>query len=128
MKFLIYFGCFFVLAIVRTLISDAGIILGGIPTGLLAVLTYWIAKKLCGRWDVHCRKTNIKKIESRAAAAGKSRKEFLIEHTPAFIIDICEEQCKSNNLREALKPHIKAKLITPMIADALVAEFSSQQS
>lgn len=51
MKFLIYFGCFVVLSVIQTLIRNAGIILGGVPTVLLWSLTYWIAKNLSKAWE-----------------------------------------------------------------------------
>lgn len=53
MKVLIWFFCFFVFAVLQMLIKDAGIILGGIPTALLAGLTFWIARKLCEQLDIH---------------------------------------------------------------------------
>ena len=58
MKFLIYLGCFIVLALVQTLIKEAGIILGGIPTAILFYLTYSIAHKLSSVWEAkHSTKT-----------------------------------------------------------------------
>ena len=58
MKFLIYLGCFIVLAIIQTVIKEAGIILGGVPTAILFSITYSIAHKLSSAWEAkHSTKT-----------------------------------------------------------------------
>lgn len=51
MKVLIWFGCLFILAVVQTMIRKAGILLGGLPTGLLVGATCWVAGILCKKWD-----------------------------------------------------------------------------
>lgn len=51
MKFLIYFLCFFVNAIITTLLRKNGIGLGAVPTVIFASLTFWVAKKICEAWD-----------------------------------------------------------------------------
>jgi hypothetical protein len=51
MKVLIWIVCFFCLAVVRLVAQYSGIILGGIPTALLFGLTWFIAQKLCKKWD-----------------------------------------------------------------------------
>lgn len=56
MKFLIWFGCFFLNALITMIINSNGIILGGIPTALLFLGCYFLAKFLCKKWDNH--KTN----------------------------------------------------------------------
>lgn len=59
MKVLIWIVCFFCLAVVRLVAQYSGIILGGIPTALLFGLTWFIAKKLCKKWD---QRKSIKRI------------------------------------------------------------------
>lgn len=66
MKFLIWFVCFFVCALVQVIIKNAGFILGGIPTALLVGLAYWAARSLCKLWDRH---RAAKKEQIAAAAA-----------------------------------------------------------
>lgn len=47
MKFLIYFACYFVYAIITTLISYGGYTLGGLPTILLALPFFFAARYFC---------------------------------------------------------------------------------
>lgn len=49
MKFMIWFLCSLLYAIIVTTLSFAGITLGGLPTILLLVLTSWLAKHWCKR-------------------------------------------------------------------------------
>ena len=79
-------------------------------------LMIYIGRKLSARWDMHC-------LEKQASKEGKSRKEYLIDHTPKFIIDICESQHSASSIEEMLKPHIREKLITRTVAKALAEEF-----
>ena len=51
MKALIWFVSFFCMAVIQMIIKDSGIILGGIPTALLFGLTWFVAQKLCKKWD-----------------------------------------------------------------------------
>ena len=51
MKVFIWISCYFVLSIVLTFIRSAGVILGGIPTVLLYLGTFFLAKFLCEIWD-----------------------------------------------------------------------------
>lgn len=53
MKFLIWFLCIFANAIITTIIKEAGVILGAIPTVILFGATMWLAKTLCKKWDEH---------------------------------------------------------------------------
>ena len=80
------------------------------------VLMIFIGRKLSARWDMHC-------LEKKASKEGKSRKEYLIDHTPKFIIDICEGQHSASSIEEMLKPHVSEKLITRTVAKALAEEF-----
>ena len=51
MKFLIWFGCFFVNAIIQVMLKNMGISLGAIPVMLLFGASYWSARKLCQKCD-----------------------------------------------------------------------------
>ena len=46
MKVVIYIACVFVIALIQTLLRSAGILLGGIPTALLYVGMFWVARRL----------------------------------------------------------------------------------
>ena len=51
MKALIWIGCIFCLSLCIVLIKDCGIILGGIPSALMFGVMWWVADKLCKKWD-----------------------------------------------------------------------------
>lgn len=51
MKVLIWFLCFFALALIQTIFRMNGILLGAIPTVILFSTTWWAARKLCTLWD-----------------------------------------------------------------------------
>ena len=51
MKVLIWFVSFLCMAVIQMIIKDSGIILGGIPAALLFGLTWFVAQKLCKKWD-----------------------------------------------------------------------------
>lgn len=53
MKVLIWFLCIFANALITTLIKEAGVSLGGIPTVILYGATFWLARTLCKKWDEH---------------------------------------------------------------------------
>ena len=53
MKVLIWIGCFFVNALITTILKESGIILGGIPTVILYGVTVVVAPFLCKKWDEH---------------------------------------------------------------------------
>ncbi|MBQ9859721.1 MAG: hypothetical protein IJO76_03470 [Clostridia bacterium] len=53
MKFLIWFGCFFVYGLVTTVLNKNGVGLGGIPTFLLLALFIILARTLSRKWDEH---------------------------------------------------------------------------
>ena len=51
MKVLIWVVCFFVNALVTTIVKESGVILGAIPTVILYGVTIWLARTLCRKWD-----------------------------------------------------------------------------
>ena len=51
MKILIWFGCFFVNALIQVMLKNMGITLGAIPVMLLFGASYWSARRLCKKWD-----------------------------------------------------------------------------
>lgn len=78
MKVLIWFLCFFANALITTLIKEAGVILGGIPTALMFAATLWLARTLCKKWDEH--KEN-KAMEKEASAPKPQPYEQKTEHS-----------------------------------------------
>lgn len=70
MKVLIWFICFFVVALIRTSTQESGIILGGLPTALLYLGAYFIARSLCKSLDE--RKTEKKIQEGKNAFKHKN--------------------------------------------------------
>lgn len=126
MKFLIYWFAFGFYGFITVYLKKLGITLGAIPTVVIAGACYFVAKKLCKVWDQHRRRMDIAAIDSKASAAGKSRREYLIEHTPGFIIDICEGNHSAESIVEMLRPHIKAGVITLQMVNALSEEFGTK--
>lgn len=53
MKVLIWVGCCFAYGFITTLIKQFGIVLGGIPTLILAGGMFWLARTLCKKYDEH---------------------------------------------------------------------------
>lgn len=51
MKIVIWIGCSLTYGFIRTLFRQFGIILGGIPSGVLASVIFYTAWKLCKMWD-----------------------------------------------------------------------------
>ena len=64
MKVLIWFLCIFANALITTLIKEAGVILGAIPTVILYGATFWLARTLCKKWDEHKESKATKKAAS----------------------------------------------------------------
>lgn len=107
MKALIWFVCCFVFAFVQMLIKDAGIILGGIPTALIAVLTFTIAKKLCFRWDLH-------RLATKAKAKGMTVNELVKKATKQEILDHCESLKDRKELKYYLRQQLEWGNITKL--------------
>lgn len=61
MKVLIWIGCCFAYGLVTTLFKEFGITLGGIPTFVLAFVTFRSARTLCKKYDEHKTKENSNK-------------------------------------------------------------------
>ena len=125
MKFLIWIGAFIV-SVIAEVIADGifqaifpGYRMGWFLRYAFFGLMIFIGIRLSARWDMHC-------LEKKASREGKSRKEYLIAHTPRFIIDICEGQHSASSIEDMLKPHIKEKLITRTVAKALAEEFGGR--
>ena len=51
MKVLIWAGCIFAYALVQVIITDSGIVLGGIPAAVMFFIMFAGAKALCRKWD-----------------------------------------------------------------------------
>lgn len=121
-KVLIWIGAF-VVTVIAEAIADSifqmifpGYRMGWFLRAAFFCLMIFMGRNLSMRWEMRC-------LERKAFLEGKSRKEYLIAHTPRFIIDICEGQHSTSSIEEMLKPHIKEKLITRPVAKALAEEF-----
>lgn len=53
MKVLIWIVCYFVIALITTVLKENGVMLGGIPTIILWLLVFFLARRLCKFWDEH---------------------------------------------------------------------------
>jgi hypothetical protein len=81
------------------------------------VLMINIGRKLTERWEMYC-------LMKNASLEGKSRKEYLIDHTPKYIIDIlCEGRHTAAAAESMLKPYVQEKVVTRTVAKALAEEF-----
>ncbi len=58
MKVLIWIVCFFVLSVLIVLLKNLGIVLGGVPTVILYLITWWGAKTLTKKLDSKCKDAN----------------------------------------------------------------------
>ena len=58
MKALIWVGCCFLYGLITTLAKQSGIILGGIPTFILATGIFWLARTLCKKYDEYKKQKN----------------------------------------------------------------------
>lgn len=52
MKIVIWLGCCFAYGFIVALLRQFGIILGGIPTFILASIAFLTARTLCKKWDI----------------------------------------------------------------------------
>lgn len=124
MKFLIWLFALGIPSYVTLFLEKIGIHIGGfLPTVILYGIAVWVAKVLCEKWELHKRGIDIAVIDGKASADGKTRREYLVEHTPKFIIGICEDRHTADALRDLLKPYVKSGKITQKMADALAEEF-----
>ena len=74
MKFLIWFLCILMYSLITVGVRSNGFILGGIPTALLALATFGLARFLCKKWDMH---KQIKEAVSRSKQASSNHQEAL---------------------------------------------------
>ena len=85
-----------------------------------------LGRALSKRCDKRCYGYDPNSIDDLASAAGKSRREYLIDHSPEFIIDICDGDYTVATLYDMLKPYVKEGMITNQIAKALAEEFGTK--
>lgn len=117
MKVLIWFGCFFVMALVQTVLKGGGIGLGFVPTFLLYFITFFIAKKLCNVYDEHGSakkepKGATKKVKA-IAESGMSTEEYIKANVPQSYLEVCERyRGKRIALESYLFPLVKNKSIS----------------
>ena len=53
MKIFIWVACLFANSIITAVIKANGIILGGIPTFIMYMITFAVARTLCEKWEEH---------------------------------------------------------------------------
>ena len=53
MKILIWVACLLANSIITVVIKANGIILGGIPTFIMYMITFAVARTLCEKWEEH---------------------------------------------------------------------------
>ena len=105
MKFLIWFLCCLGFAVIQMILRDSGILLGGIPTVLLISLTFGIAKKLCGKWNLHV-------ISRKAKAKGMTTFEYIQKKTDKNVIQKCEQLKCTKELKPYLEQQMEWGTIT----------------
>ena len=107
MKALIWFLCFLTVALIQMLVADAGIILGGIPTALLAALAFFVAKKLCFKLDLH-------RLAKKAKAKGMTLNELVKKATKPEILAQCESMKDKKELKHYLDRQLELGAITDL--------------
>lgn len=121
MKALIWIGCFLGNAIIQTIIKDCGIILGGIPSALLFGATWFIATKLCNKWDMY-------QVEKKAAEAGMTVSEYGRQGLSDEFLAKLEELCNTvpyEQVKAQLKVCVKKGKITKEQYIILLKEYST---
>lgn len=145
MKVLIWFLCIFANVLITTLIKEAGVILGAIPTVILYGATFLLARTLCKKWDEHkenkavehnvpvqavhtapadttfCRKCGEKLLDNSqfCRKCGKEVDDILIKSCVAISVDkpICETQKEAIAIKKKQKVvHFPFHLIIDIIA------------
>lgn len=120
MKVLIWIGCFFSVAVIQMIVSDFGIILGGIPTALLFGAAWFVAKKLCDKWDMH-------NIEKKAAEANMTVSEYAKQGLSEDFLAKVEHVFNTlpyERAKDKLKECVKKKKITKDQYIILLREYS----
>lgn len=118
MKFLIWFAVLLVPSIITTMLNKGDIFLGGIPSFLLYLGAYYLAKFLCAKWDV-------KAFQKRANKRGMTLRVYASSIFPPSLLDLCETN-KYNRveLKRMLKQCVKAETITNSDANVLLYMFN----
>ena len=92
MKFLIWFLCFFANGIITTLLKNAGILLGAIPTVILFSATIWLAQMLCKKWETH-KESKETKAKSQDQSSSQLTSIGQTAHEPVVQIPSDDQIC-----------------------------------
>ena len=122
LKALIWLGCFWGYGLVTVLLRKHGISLGGLPTALLCLLTFYIAGKLCELYDY----STLRKI---AFAQGMSPGEYALSRLPIQQADNLRKLIKTNaDLSNYLKQLQKSKVCKKIYIVAIRKEYVQYRS
>ncbi len=117
MKFLIWFFCILINAVITVLLGYMGVILGGIPTVVLFLLTILAARWLCKKWDAHC-------IYSEAQKRGVMSIDIVREKMPRALLYECEDHRQDVPELKALLKKARSRYgISSAQADILLDEY-----
>ena len=116
MKVLIWFGCIAVYSVVITVLRFAGILLGGIPTALLALLMVLLpAPVLCKQWDKHkARNTPPRRPPEEEAPIDVSKIENPILRARAELLCAGKERPSASSEEALPPPHQEGCNDTPI--------------
>ena len=120
MKILIWVIVFLAQGFLITVLKENGIILGGIPTALLYILTFNTGLFLTSRWDWFCFKRKAKKN-------GKSLLEYAKSKYNTSIIDLCcRYHADKSELKKRLKECLEAETLTKRDCNVLKMLFKNK--
>ena len=71
MKILIWFLCILANSVITAITKANGIILGGIPTFIMYMITFAVARTLCEKWEEHKNNKQQRIIPNKKAIDGK---------------------------------------------------------
>lgn len=121
MKVLIWIGCMLIPSITTMLFKDSGIILGGIPTGLLYGGAVWLSNKLCKKWDWY-------RVTKKATEVGMSVSEYAKQGLSEEFLNNLEKMCNTvpyEQVKSVLKKHVKEGKLTKEQSMVLLDEYST---
>lgn len=125
MRVLIWFLCFSVLSVLILVLKSAGIVLGGIPTVILYVITGCVAGALSKALYNKRKNKNQKQIEKKLSKEGLSAAEYLEKNVPESVLEICEfYRGKPLELEPYLASCVKTKKINKEVYKILLYEYS----
>ena len=121
MKILIWTGIMLIPSIIATLVKDSGILLGGIPTAILYGTAFWLANKLCKKYDWH-------RVAKKASKAGMTVSEYGRHGLSEEFLNKLEKLCNTvpyEQVKAMLKKCVKEGKITKEQSIVLLNEYST---